>query len=151
MNWTSELVRGLARLLQDSGIGKYIEEDDDESVFTQTDTAVVLKTLPPSPDRVIALNTYSPVDDLVLPHGSIMVQFRFRGRRGDVNDVDDLGDAVFDLLHGARYLDLIPGQPAISRAARKSSLQIGADGNGRMERTDNYELFGARMTGRRQH
>lgn len=151
MNWTSDLVRGLARHLQANGIGRYIEDDDLESVFASTDTALVAKTLPPSPDRVIALNTYSPTDDPVLPNGSIMVQVRFRGRRGDVYDVDDLGDAVFDLLHGARYLDLIPGQPAISRVHRQSSLQIGEDGNGRMERTDNYELFGSRMTGRRQH
>lgn len=147
--WTHDLLVGLAQLLEDNGLGRYIDEEDD-SVFVSDDTAIVLKEMPPSPDRAIVLNTYSPVDDPVLGMGTVMVQFRFRGARNLVTDSDTLADAVFDLLQGSRYLNLIPGTPPISRAKRQTSLDLGADGNNRWERTDNYELFGARSTPHRK-
>ena len=145
MSWTNALLVGLAQCLDDNGLGRFIPEDED-SVFVRDDTGIILKEMPPSPDRAIVLNTYSPVDDPVQGMGSVMVQFRFRGSRKSVLDADGLADDVFDLLHGARYLDLIPGQPAFSYVIRKSSLDLGADGNDRWERTDNYEFFGARTT-----
>lgn len=145
MSWTYDLLDGLAKYLQENGQGRYIREDDD-SVFVSDDTAIILKEMPPGPDRAIVLNAYSPTDDPVQGMGSIMVQCRFRGNQNDVMDADALGDNVFNLLQGARYLDLIPGSPSFSRVRRQSSVDLGADKTGRWERTDNYEFFGARTT-----
>lgn len=138
----SDVLKGFARILDDNGLGRYIDEEADPlAVFGPHDTAIILKNVPSDPDQVIVLNAYGSNDDAVFAMGSLMVQVRVRGAA-----CDDLADAIFDLMHGARYVRLVPGEPAVSHILRQSSLQIGEDGNGRQERTDNYEIFGANRT-----
>jgi hypothetical protein len=141
--FTTLLLEGVARMLDDNGIARYIPEEDTTSVYLPDDRAVTLKNVLAAPARLITLGTYTPTDDEVLAVGMVQVQFRFRAP-GTEND--DMADAVFDLFHGARYLPLVAGKPAISSVSRVSSIPLGEDTNGWAERSDNYKMSFSRRT-----
>src|SRR6059058_2885592 len=125
--FTTLLLEGVAQMLHDNGIARYIPDTDLTSVYLAEDRAVTLKSVLAFPARLITLGTYTPVDDPVLTVGSVQVQFRFRAP-GTEND--DMADAVFDLFHGASYLPLVADHPAVSAVSRVSSIPLGEDTNG---------------------
>lgn len=98
---------------------------------------IAAKRLPATPDAGIAITVYATEADDHRDGGARIrrVQFWSRGRRGDPFSADRLGD---DLL---AHLHWLHSDPVISRAQRLSFALLGPDGNGRDERTDNYQVI----------
>jgi len=66
------------------------------------------------------------------------VQVRTRGNPNDPLDVDDLGDSIFELLHGRT--DLTFGPVHIIQMNRRQSVPMGMDASKRWERADQFYL-----------
>lgn len=132
---TTDLVTGSAAMLAAAGVGTYRA---DGSIYLPAETAITFKDLPPEPDRVIAITTHSArADHPVITYGQRIVQFRFRGLPGDPNDVDDLADAAFAVLHAAENLTF--GSVHVTQILRFSSIPLGMDEQDRRwQRADNY-------------
>ena len=145
--FTTRMLEGLATRLGDAGIGRWIPDPD--TPYEATDIAIVTNGLPITPDQSISLTAYLTVEQASNAISDMRVQIRFRGSPRAPNASNDLADAVFDNLHGARYVDLNTGQPGFRQVKRVSSLPMGEDMNGRAERVDNYEFSGVRYTANR--
>lgn len=107
-------------------------------------TPIFLGDVPGSPHRLIALTAYTVDDDPSLSDSTLGVQVRTRGNVGSPRDVDELDDAVFDALHGARGLS--HGNTRVVQILRRSGAPIGRDGNRRFERSSNYYATAHRPT-----
>lgn len=129
-----DLLTGLAQMIADSGIGVYRLTGG----YQPNETAVVFKSMPSAPDRAIVLTAVPMTDQVMIPMGMVLVQARFRGVAGDPLDVDDLGDAVFDLLHGLK--DQTFGSVHIIQCLRNSSVPMGQDASRRWERIDHFYI-----------
>ena len=132
---TRDLLTGLASTIAGSGIGTYRA---DGTPYAAGETAITFYDSPPSPDRVVMMVCVPLTDATVIPLGQWLVQFYFRGLPGNPLDVDDLGDAVFDLLHGAR--DLTLGSTHVIQCLRQNSIGNGQDPARRWTRIDRYIL-----------
>lgn len=95
--------------------------------------AIAAKRLASSPDAGIAITVYATEDDITARIRR--VQFWSRGDRDDPFSADRIAD---DLL---AHLHWLHNDPVVSRARRLSFAQLGQDGNGRDERTDNYQII----------
>lgn len=142
--FTTLMLEGLAARLGAAGIGRW--EPDPAVPYLPDDVAIVTNAVPSAPDRAISLTAYLTDDAVGTAVSDVRVQIRFRGGPRSPNEANDLADAVFTNLHGARYVDLGTGQPGFRLAQRVSSLPMGEDKNGRSERSDNYEFSGVRYT-----
>ena len=88
--------------------------------------------IPDSPDRAIGVRVYGGTDDPLVYRPQRRVQLRIRGARGDKDDADRIAGFVFALLQGrSRVREL-------SWVQRESFGPLGADVNGREERSENY-------------
>jgi len=88
-------------------------------------------------DRGIGVTLYGTTDDDLrngLP-GPRRVQFRFRGAKGSRNGANVIAQNLFDAIHGLRRTS------GILLIRRVSSTPLAADGTGRPERADNYEII----------
>jgi hypothetical protein len=132
MSTTRDLLTGLAQIIADSSIAVY----DPVGAYAATDTGVVLMKLPSTPDRVVALWAVPLTDGTMTPIGQTLIQVRTRGLPDQPLDTEDLGDAVFDLLHGIRNHPL--GSVNIIQILRKSSIPNGQDNSKRFERIDHF-------------
>lgn len=145
MAWTTRLLDGMAAYLAAGGAGTW----DPGGVFDPDATVPVItrRSLPARPDRAIALAVYVDVDaeDADLNDVIAGVQVRSRGTT-DPDDVEDVADAVWQLLHGARMLTLGAGAEAVHTTLirRQSSARLGVDELGRFERSCNYYVYAAR-------
>lgn len=162
MGWTTDLLTGVAQLIADASAdaGFYPGVLSVPGVVTPGPgtadapllqasaayapgvVALVFNGVPQSPDRVIALAAYTVADDPALNDVLHGVQVRTRGTR-DPRDVDGLDDAVFDVLHGASYLTLSTGVYVV-QMYRQSGALLGADNNGRWQRSSNYYVQAVR-------
>lgn len=142
--FTTKMLEGLAARLGAAGIGRW--EPDPNIPYSPTDTAIVTNGVPASPDLMISLTAYLTDDQVGSANSDVRVQVRVRGGPWHPNEANDIADAVFENLHGARYVDLDTGQPGFRLVKRVSSLPMGEDKNGRTERSDNYEFSGVRYT-----
>jgi hypothetical protein len=129
--YTTRLLKGTAHLLAAEGVGIY----DEAAVIADPDTGIFRGSMPTAPERALALNAY-PVEDTDLTVAVTGVQIRMRAGR-TAGDVDDLADAVKDVLHNRQHYDLSTGVH-IEVSWRQSQAWIGLDTNGRMELTSNY-------------
>jgi len=133
----TDLAEGVASVLDAAGVGTYRE---DGSAYLSDEIAVTLKELPPNPDQAIAITVYHEEDSPNSrdPREAKNVQLRFRGTADDVASVDDVAQAAFVALHGQHHtmFGLVP----IARCVRLYIAPLGADENGRHERTDNYRI-----------
>lgn len=134
----SDALRGVAEHLATEGVGKW------PGPYTAGDTAVVLKRLPATPDRALAITVYDVDLDVELPNEGLMVQVVSRAP-GLVDAVDDLADAVLAVMHGTHHATW--GDLHVSRCVHISTAPLGADGNGREERSDNYRIITTRTPG----
>lgn len=137
--WTSRLLTGLAEDLHAAGVGTWRPAGK----YQVGETAIVMRDIPTSPDRVITLAGYVVGG----PHGNAStiqgVQFRLRGLQ-DPRDVDDLADAIFDLLDSSGPHDW--HGVGVSQIYRQSYTSLGKDTNGRWERSENYYTDAERPT-----
>jgi hypothetical protein len=119
---TRDLLTGLAQMLADTGIAVF----NPSGLYQPTDTAVVFKSAPSAPDRVITLTCVPLTDGVATPLSQWLVQAYVRGRAGDPMDVEDLADAVWDLWQGAIQI------------RRQGSVGNGQDDSKRWTRIDRY-------------
>lgn len=85
------------------------------------------------PDRAVGVRIYGATDERHLHWRR--AQLRTRGDRRSKQDADKIAAVVFAALHG---LSRVGG---ISGIRRESMSPLGADQNGREERTDNYIII----------
>jgi len=134
VNFTIDLLFGVAEFIADAGIavwrpdGPYVASDQ---------VPIALRSVPAAPDRVLTLSSYGVDDEVELTDTTQGLQVRSRGTT-DPRTVDGPPDAVFDVLHGLRGVDLNGVHLVLAR--RVSWTPLGADQNGRHERSDNYHL-----------
>ncbi|MFK0062617.1 minor capsid protein [Streptomyces werraensis] len=130
MSHETDLLRGVAELLDTQGVGTY----DETGPLPAGATGIVLGRMPDGPDRALALTTY-PVADDDSTDSVTGVQVRIRAGVNPL-DVLDLSDAVFNVLHARRSWTARGVRVEISW--RNSEAWIGQDQQGRMERSANY-------------
>lgn len=148
MSYTADILTGLAAYLAAGTYGDGYDAGGYEGTGavgtfrlsgTYGDDDIVpifLGDMPGSPDKLIVLTAY-PVDDAPsLSDSTTGLQVRTRGSAGSPRSVDDLDDAVFDRLHGAR--GITAGAVRIVQVIRRSGAPMGVDGNRRHGRTNNF-------------
>lgn len=135
--YNSSLMTGFAQLFAASGLGVF---DDAAATYPPDSVGIFLGMTPDKPDRAITLMTY-PVDDSDLTAVITGLQIRFRGGR-DPRQVEDLADAVYDLLHNRAHYDV--NGIHIELSWRQSGAWMGQDANQRVERTENFYLHAVR-------
>ena len=131
---TRDLLTGLAETIAGSGIATYRPS----GTYLPTETAIVVGASPQSPDRVIMMMCVPMTDATMIPMGKWMVQFYFRGLPNNPLDVEDLGDAVFDLMHGAT--SMVMGSVNIIQCLRQGCVGNGQDASKRWTRIDRYMI-----------
>lgn len=129
-----DVITGLAQLLDTLGIADY----DPTGAYQTGDTAVVFKTMPADPDRVVCLTAYTYANMPDWAVDQIHVQIRCRGARNQATDADVLAGAVYDQLHGRSGFDL--GAVHVDQMLQQSSVPMGIDDSDRWEQSANYVL-----------
>ena len=134
MGFTSDLLAGVAQLLDADGVAVW----NPSGTYTDIEIGIVIGAPSQDPPSLVALATYNNADASAASDSTVFLQARVRGADDDPRKADDLADAVFDSLQGLRKtvngIRIVYGK-------RNSSYSLGIDGNGRQERTDNYELM----------
>jgi len=133
--FNTDLLTGLAELLAAGGLGATWNPSGG---FPPLALAVVLATVPEAPERVITLTAYSVSDDPSLSNSVVGVQVRCRWGGKDPRPVDDLQDAIYNLLHGKTNFML--GTVPVVECLRHSAIGLGQDGNLRWYNSANYYL-----------
>lgn len=132
MTITTDLLTGIAGMLQTAGIGVTASG----TPFAPTDTAITYLDQPADPDHAITLTDYPVSDDARLPLTEVGVQIRMRGAPSDWQGVLAIRDAVYTLLQSATNLPF--GSITVIQLLRHSSLPDGQDDLMRYEYVDNY-------------
>lgn len=130
MGHTSQIITGLAQLLDAAGLGVYRTD----GVYADAETGIFLHRMPEGPDKAYAITPY-PVEDTGLSDVIDGVQIRMRAGP-DPREVLDMADAVRDLLHMREAL--VVGGVRLSLIWRDSQAPMGQDQHGREELTSNY-------------
>lgn len=130
--YNSALMTGVGQLLEDEGLGVF----STEGPYGPDSWGVFFGLTPDQPDRAITLMTY-PVEDTDLTSVITGLQIRLRGRR-DPREVEDVSDAIYDLLHNKEHYTL--GGVAVNLSWRQSGAWMGQDANQRIERVENFYL-----------
>lgn len=144
--FTTDLLVGVAELLAGADVALW---HSDGTPYAAGQTGIVLRDLPATPDRVVTLTGYGVDDHVALADVTVGVQVRCRAGR-DPRDVDDLADAVYEVLHGLEEQTV--GGISVVQMWRQSWTPMGRDGNDRHERADNYYVQAMRPgVGRRLH
>lgn len=98
----TNLLTGLATYIASGGIGATWKAN---GAYTTLETAIVLGSVPQSPDRIIAMTAYGVGgDDPTLSDTVTGLQVLTRCSGTDKRLVDDLQDSIFNLLHGVSHL-----------------------------------------------
>lgn len=149
MSWTEDLLTGLAVHLDAHGVGRW---QPSGAYTAPSPPPITLRTLPDAFDRAYALGSYVEVEeeDAGLSDVTVGVQIRSRGTT-DPDTVEEVADAAWELLHGARMLTLGSGAGAVhtSLIYRRSTALLGVDRHGRYERSCNYFVFASRPNSHR--
>ena len=128
---TTAVTTAVCQLLHDFGVGVW----SPTQAYLTTDVGVFYGPLGTLPDRAIGLTVYAATDDVETGLAHRYLQVRCRGAVGAPNGADALADSAFAALHGLYQTS------GIARITRTSTAYLGADTNGRTERTDNYMLI----------
>jgi hypothetical protein len=141
--WTVTLLDGLAAELAAAGIATW----KPSGVYAAGETGIVLRAIPPAPDRLITLAPYRVGDDYPGMADFVQaVQIRLRGT-ADPRSCDDMADQVFELLD-SREQWTCGGIPVVY-SRRQSDSSLGADDRGRWEASHNYYFDVMRPTAHR--
>ncbi|KMS71303.1 hypothetical protein ACH49_24715 [Streptomyces leeuwenhoekii] len=128
--YTSSLLDGIAGLLHEAGVGVFRPD----GVVEPDETGIFRAVMPDQPDRAIGMTAY-PVADDDTTNAITGVQFRMRAGR-DPDAIDDLADALFDVLHNRQHYQA--GSVHVALSWRQSQAWIGQDAHGRMGLTSNF-------------
>jgi hypothetical protein len=133
MGAQNDLLDGIAQLIAGAGIASY----DTAGAYGPTDTGILFKAVTPNPDRIVTLTAYQVSDHPAQAESRLGVQVRMRGTQ-DPRDVDELGDAIFTLLHGLTNVTF--GSVVAEQVLRQSSITLGQDQAKRWERADAFYI-----------
>lgn len=100
--------------------------------YTSADVGVFYGAIKPDPDRAVGVRVYQAEDDIQTGLAQRRAQVRYRGEKNNPAGADDLADEGFAVLQG------LSRTAGINGISRESIGYLGADTNGREERTDNY-------------
>lgn len=131
---TRDVLTGLAQMINDSGIATYRAS----GIYNAGEAGITFKSSPQDIDRIVMLQCIPISDSAMIPLGRWMVQAYFRGLPNNPMDVEDLGDAVFDLWQGATNITL--GSTHAIQMLRQGSVGNGQDDSKRWTRIDRYLL-----------
>ncbi|MFB8241996.1 minor capsid protein [Kitasatospora purpeofusca] len=128
----ADLLDGLARFLQDAGLGTYEPSGVGGSIFCEA--------MPPGPDECTVLTLYGSAaePDARLPYEEPRLQVRCRGTQ-DPRVSRARCRAVYDLLHGARRITL-PDGTYLVLAVGQLPASMGVDEQRRHEHVSNFRL-----------
>lgn len=135
MGAATDIFNGVKDMLMGAGLGLSFTST---GVYMAGQTGIVAKSVPAAPDRVVTITVVPLDDELAVPSGRVMVQLRYRGLPNAPLDVDDLGDSIRPVLHGAKNLTF--GTIAVQQMIREQSVPMGQDEAKRWERADQYYL-----------
>lgn len=134
MGFTTDFLAGVAQLLDADNVAVW----KPSGAYAANEIGIIIGPPSQSPPSQVALAVYNSVDDPALPDSTVMLQVRVRAPDDDPRKAEDLSDGVFNSLQGLRAtvngIRLVYGK-------RSSTFPLGIDGNGRQERTDNYDLM----------
>lgn len=85
-------------------------------------------------DRAIGVTVYNGLDELTEGPPIRFVQLRIRGKARDRRSANQIAGVAKGILHG------LVSTGGIFLSERVSFARLGADGNGRDERTENYQM-----------
>lgn len=122
MSYETDLLQGLAQRLEDQGVGVY---RSDGSAYADEDTAVVFGQMPDKPHRCVSLATYPLTDEPREALSMVAVNIRARGLPRDYLDAVNLGDAVFQAVHGLTGVQY--GTCWVIQILRRTSVPMGTD------------------------
>ena len=134
MSTTADILDGLAAWLAANVTPTVVWNPS--GAYTTSQTGIFRKVVPIAPDRILALTVVPQSDDPSMPLGRVMIQIRGRGLPNKPNDVDDLLDSVFDVLHGRT--DLTFGAATLIQINREIRAPMGQDDSKRWETADQY-------------
>lgn len=134
MSWTKTLLHGVAAYLADGDVGLW---HPDGSPYQAGSTGIVVGKMPQAPDRIVALRDYPVSAHPGLSNVVTGLNVRCRGGTNP-DDATDLDDAVWQLLHGARDLNL--GGVLVAQVLHQAGSEMPTDANDRYVRTSNYYL-----------
>lgn len=134
MSIQNDLLDGIAQLIAANNLATYRSDGSD---YLDTETGIVFKAVNPKPDRIITMTAYGVTDNPTMPEARLGVQLRFRGTT-DPRDVDDLGDSVYQILHGLTGIQF--NGVFAEQVLRVSSITLGQDAAKRWERADAYYI-----------
>jgi hypothetical protein len=129
----SELTDIICRALGGIEGWEYLETAE---AYPPDDVAVFYGAIGSTPNRAAGVQVYGASDpDEDEGPSSRRVQLRLRGRPRDRADADDMADEARPVLIG------ISRQQGISSISRQSMARLGADSNGREQRSENYLII----------
>ncbi|MGI5252774.1 minor capsid protein [Actinacidiphila glaucinigra] len=134
MSFLTDLVDGLAQLLDAADVGTYYPPG---GVYGPDDTAITDTALPSSTDRAVVLTAYFVQESTTLTDCTVMVQVRVRAGT-DPREAADLEDAVHAVLHASGPHTF--GTARVLLISRVSASALGPDSQGRHERASNYQV-----------
>lgn len=135
MGAATDISVGIASLIAGAGLGVTYSTT---TPYTATQTGVVMKSVPATPDRVVVISVIPMTDELAAPSGQVMVQIRTRGIPDNALDVDELADSIKPVLHGLKGLTW--GTVQLVQMVRNNAVTLGQDQSKRWERVDDYTL-----------
>lgn len=108
--------------------------------YTDTETGIVIKKMPQSPDNAIVLTIYDrkTQPDPRLPDELVRLQVRVRTAKGRPDSVDLLAEAVTSAITGD-HLDW--SGIRVTKCMRTSYLPLGFDSSDRPEISMNFDLI----------
>lgn len=127
-----DLVKGLASHLADNGIGVW----KPEGIYAPGELGIYKRVTPVAPDCII-LSEYGVSDSGGRLTDSVRgIQVRIRRAGNHPDPLEETGEQIFALLHGARGLTL-DGQNVV-QIRRQSFAYLGQDTGGNHEAVHNY-------------
>lgn len=126
-----ELTLALCRALAEATGWQWHEDGPN---YNADEVSIVAGELDDTSDRMVGVTVYQATDLDIQDLHWRMVQFRLRGGRHDHFGADSLSFRVFESRH------MLSLQGGVHNVSRRSFARLGADDNGRQERTDNYTI-----------
>lgn len=130
-------------------LGEHLGDEVTDLTYDPVSTTgnVFLGSMPPSPDEAIEIHVTggpeaSTKDGYAMPTAQVVVRGTTDPRTGE-----DLADAVYDELHGLRYVTLPGGTFVVSSTGIQSGpVSLGEDEKGRHRYSLNFRLHVRRQT-----
>lgn len=107
----------------------------DGPAYNSTEVGIYYGAIGASPDQAVGVRVYTTLDNTAEHWAARRAQLKFRGGRGAPDGADKLAALAFERLQG------LSRSGGISGISRASMAPLGADQNGREERSDNYEIL----------